>query len=352
MPSSVAVIGAGVAGAAAARALVEAGHLVRVFDKGRAPGGRTSTRRYDARQFDHACPMFDAQAAGFVRAVDAWVRSGACVPVEGGPPGTFTGSPAMGAIAAHLLRGLSVRCGIGSGGGGGGGVGGGGGGGGGGEVWRVSRDGPRWRLYDKQGSSFEPAFDAVVIATPPPQAAALLGFIPAIAERLRAVTMSSGWTLMAEFEGEPPALTGSPGGALSAGSSSVLQRILLDSAKRPGPARNAWVAHATEEWTREHLELEPERVEPLLLEALRDAVGDPIRDAAPTFVKAHRWRYARVVRPDPEACIWDPTRRFGVCGDGFTSTGPSPGFGTVEAAYMSGKALVDGALASLDPPPA
>jgi hypothetical protein len=50
---SVAILGAGIAGATAARRLADAGLKVRVFDKGRGVGGRMATRRIGAIQFDH-----------------------------------------------------------------------------------------------------------------------------------------------------------------------------------------------------------------------------------------------------------------------------------------------------------
>ena len=53
MTLDVAVIGAGMAGLAAARTLAAAGHAVQVFDKGRGIGGRLSTRRTDYGAFDH-----------------------------------------------------------------------------------------------------------------------------------------------------------------------------------------------------------------------------------------------------------------------------------------------------------
>ena len=54
----VAVVGAGMAGLSAARALVDAGRSVVVFDKGRGIGGRMATRRLGAAVFDHGAQYF------------------------------------------------------------------------------------------------------------------------------------------------------------------------------------------------------------------------------------------------------------------------------------------------------
>ncbi len=54
-----AIVGAGLAGAVIGSHLHEAGFHVRLFDKGRGPGGRLSTRRVPYRDcdigFDHGC---------------------------------------------------------------------------------------------------------------------------------------------------------------------------------------------------------------------------------------------------------------------------------------------------------
>jgi predicted NAD/FAD-dependent oxidoreductase len=59
-----AIIGAGMAGLACADALKEAGHNVALFDKGRGPGGRMSTRRMETPlgevAFDHGAQYFTA----------------------------------------------------------------------------------------------------------------------------------------------------------------------------------------------------------------------------------------------------------------------------------------------------
>ena len=46
-PPTIAIVGAGIAGLSCADRLRAAGWAVTLFDKGRAPGGRLSTRRLD-----------------------------------------------------------------------------------------------------------------------------------------------------------------------------------------------------------------------------------------------------------------------------------------------------------------
>ncbi len=53
----VAVVGAGLAGLAAARELDAAGHEVVIYEKSRGAGGRTSTRQSPHGRFDHGAPF-------------------------------------------------------------------------------------------------------------------------------------------------------------------------------------------------------------------------------------------------------------------------------------------------------
>ena len=78
--AKIAIIGAGLSGATAARGLADAGHCVRLFDKGRGPGGRMSTRRIDTAlgqvRLDHGAQFFTARGESFARQVKAWTDAG------------------------------------------------------------------------------------------------------------------------------------------------------------------------------------------------------------------------------------------------------------------------------------
>ena len=63
--SSIAVVGAGIAGIACARTLMQAGHRVTVFEKSAGAGGRMSTRRTEFGGFDHGAQYFTVRDARF-----------------------------------------------------------------------------------------------------------------------------------------------------------------------------------------------------------------------------------------------------------------------------------------------
>ncbi|MGT2487232.1 NAD(P)-binding protein [Methylobacterium oryzae CBMB20] len=102
----VAVLGAGIAGAAAARRLSESGLHVRVFDKGRGVGGRMATRRVGGMQFDHGAQFMRARGPAFAAELDRWAQRGIAVPWAGSD--RYVGLPGMTEPVRALLAGLPV----------------------------------------------------------------------------------------------------------------------------------------------------------------------------------------------------------------------------------------------------
>lgn len=316
-PLTVAVIGAGVAGAAAARALVDAGHAVTLFDKGREAGGRLSTRQAAGFQFDHGAPYFTVRDERFARWARAWWQER----VLGQWKGVIeheqrahahelvklVGTPGMSAVVRRLLGGLDVRFGV--------------------EVKGLTRDGTRWRLLDAAGGALG-EFDVAVVAVPAPQAAALVDPSSyALASRLREeVAVAPCWALMLGFE----QLTGveADGAFQSVGPLSFLVR---NSSKPERALENgeAFVLHASPEWSRSHLELPEAQAAAMLLDAFFATTG--VKRVEPAFLKAHRWRYARTERPLGVDCLWDAGLQLAVCGDWCLGA-------RVEDAFLSGSA--------------
>src|SRR4051794_8010847 len=75
-PKSCLVVGAGVAGLLAARALQRRGVRVVVVDRGGVPGGRLETRRLGPAVADSGAQFFTARDGRFRQLVEAWLRDG------------------------------------------------------------------------------------------------------------------------------------------------------------------------------------------------------------------------------------------------------------------------------------
>ncbi|MFM2341669.1 MAG: hypothetical protein RLZZ592_1322 [Pseudomonadota bacterium] len=320
----VAVIGAGIAGAMCARRLADAGARVTLHDKARGPGGRMSTRRHgdgaEARHLDHGATGFESHSLDLLPwlrqgAAQGWLQRWDAVRPEGTEPSRWVAVPGMNELVRRLLHGLPLQAGR--------------------AVVALHRDDAGWQLQlDGEAAPGPQRHDAVVLAMPPRQAAALLvPHQPDWAMQALQARMQPCWTLMAETD-EPPAWDFS----LARPAHGPLELLVRDDLK-PGrlrrPGRALWVAQARADWSGAHVDLPAEAVAARLLDALRAEVN-PGGDLRPHFATAHRWLYAR---PEPllcagPACWWEAGQGLGVCGDFL-------GGGTVELAALSGLDLAE-----------
>lgn len=313
---SVAVIGAGIAGLSCARALTDAGIAVTVFEKSRGTGGRMSTRRRDEAAWDHGAQYFTARDPEFRAQVDEWVRQGHAARWEprvavlgaGARPDTsesperFVGTPRMTSPAAHLAQGLAILTEH--------------------TVAQLERDAGAWRIVTTEHGPLGP-FDAIALANPAPQARRLLQPVsPALADSAASVTMQPCWAAMLRYE----SVISLPfdGAFIHEG---PLRWVARNSAKPGRTGAEAWVLHASAEWSLAHLEAGAEEAGPLLVEAFR-ALGAP----QPAEWSAHRWRFSLAGTPLGVDCLWDPDGRIGACGDWVLG-------GRVEGAWLGGRHL-------------
>ncbi|MCG8457320.1 MAG: FAD-dependent oxidoreductase [Holophagales bacterium] len=316
---AVLVVGSGLAGLACARTLHDAGLRVKVLDKGSGPGGRLASRRQDGLAFDYGAQYFTARDPRFRRLVDAWCHDDVAAPwggrvaiLESGqlvgerPGERFVGTPDLRSIACHLAEDLDVRQSA--------------------RVVSLERRGKRWRVDLADGESFSVGF--VALTAPAPQALDLLPREHAFAEPLARVELAPCHALMAAF-GEPLPLP-TPGFSAAFVRDSALAWIARDSSKPRREAGERWVLHTTPEWSRAHLEDEPEEAGRELLSALERALGAPLPRAA--WCRVHRWRYARVLRSLGRDRLFDPETGLGYAGDACLGS-------RVEDAYLSGIAL-------------
>ena len=72
----VAIVGAGLAGLAAAGDLLTEGKSVLLIDKSRGVGGRMATRRHGETRIDHGAQFFTARTERFQAIVDALIAQG------------------------------------------------------------------------------------------------------------------------------------------------------------------------------------------------------------------------------------------------------------------------------------
>ena len=320
----VAVVGAGPAGALCARTLHDHGLEVTLFDKGRGAGGRLSTRRADARRFDHGGSILEEVAGPLGRYARAWVEAGVLAPweapfieVAGGEARGRVGgkryvpAPAANALLKHLLADLDVRFGA--------------------RVVALRRDGDPVVVVLEDGA--EHAFDRVVVAVPAPQAVPLLeGVSPALGARMDAVRYAPQWVLMAGI----PVDSGKRWGGARFVEDPVLD-VVIRNQTRPGrPPGEQWVVQASPAWSREHLEASAEDVARLLWDELRARTDVPDAD----HLAAHRWRFSRVEQPVGEPCLVSADSRIGVCGDGVSGGGIGEALGS--GAALAGRVLALG----------
>jgi len=324
----IAVVGAGIAGLAAARRLVRAGRDVVVFDKARGVGGRTATRRREADAFDHGAQYFTCRSDDFAQQVDDWCRRGVAaswrVPIRNLAGGKllalkeqdtrYVGVPSMSALARDLASELSVECGQ--------------------RIDHIDGSAGRWNLISDSGANFE-GFDAIVVATPAPQAVSLLLPAPKLARLAAGIEMLPCHAVMVTFA-EPLNLY--LGGAFVA--DPTLAWVARNASKPGRPDGESWVLHSTPEWSALHLEDPADIVATALIAAFTDALGGL---ALPTLLAsaAHCWRFARTGKPLGTPYLWDPTAQLGVCGDWTHGS-------RVEDAFTSGELLARVMLGELD----
>ena len=323
----VAIVGAGLAGLACARALREAGVESRVFEKSRGVAGRMSTRRGDGWQCDHGAQYFTARDPAFRAEVGRWLDAGvaqrwrprlrafgpgAAVRVPDESLERFVGVPGMTAPARRLAEGLQLETSC--------------------TVDALAHGAGGWRLRSAERGWIDEAFEAVLLAVPAPQAAALLDrtveprphpqAVEGLAAVARAARMRACWALMLRYTA--PLDLDFDAAFVNEG---PLRWVARDAGKpgRPGP--ETWLLHAEAEWSEAHVGEAPERVAAPLIDAFVRLGG-----TAPSAWTAHRWRFADCAPPLDAGFDWRPEAGLGLCGDWLAG-------GKVEGAWRSGCAL-------------
>ncbi len=326
----VAVIGAGMAGVACARTLLQAGHRVTLIEISRGFGGRMATRRTEFGGFDHGAQYFTVRDSRFARALltaqdllKPWSVSTVRVldefgqVLESAPVPTephFVAVPGMSSLVHHWAQplvaperfgDLPARCLLNT------------------RVSRIERDAldpGKWQLRvlaGEDGQQVLGGFDQVALAIPHQQAADLLqtsGLGADWRAMLAGVEVAPCWTLMVAYPNAMQPGLGTLGPQWNA-ARSTHHRISWLARENSKPARERverWTVQASPAWSLRHLDDDEERVKAKLLKGFAEVTG--IR-ATPSHAVAHRWRFAQTQRALGQDFLYDKAQGIGLCGD-------------------------------------
>jgi renalase len=329
----VAIVGAGIAGLAAASVLTAAGRRVAVLEKSRGVGGRMATRRLGEAVCDHGAQQFavkgrafgnlvaEAEAAGLV---DSWCRLFPSAKTAAGPVtapldeaghARWRGVRGMTALPKHLAASLPEPVHTRT------------------RVTAISSQAGSVRLVDEAGGCLTAA--AAIVTAPVPQAIDLFkagGLVPpqvdsAVWELLDSITYEPCFSLMLVLD--RPSLLPLPGGLLV--ETGPVAWITDNQQKGISPLPSLTI-QARGDFSREHFEDDPAEVTRLLTaQAATWIDGDPATAVIDSSLQ--RWKFAF-----PETVLKTPLIPLSTsppvvcCGDAF-------GGGSVENAASSGLAV-------------
>jgi hypothetical protein len=328
----VAVIGAGLAGLRAAAVLADHGHRVTVYEREALPGGRLGGLIWKTESVDAGAQYFTARDPRFRRHVASWEAEGFVSRWDGAlaalkNPGDhrpvkntivrYVARPDMRQLAVHLAAGLNVRYGA--------------------KVERLVPESGGWRPALAAGGP-QGRCEAVLMATPPHQAQALLPDGSSLAAVTASVKMQSCWALMAVFD--QPLDLAFDGIFFNAGPLSWAAR----NASKPGRApQEIWMLHGARGWPHEAQSISADAVAAQMLAAFFEYTA--LSPVPPAHLQYRYWTAAAARNPLDQGCLWHQEERLGICGDWCARS-------RVEGAFLSGTAaagrlLADAAMLSI-----
>jgi predicted NAD/FAD-dependent oxidoreductase len=308
-----AVIGAGMAGIAVARTLMQAGHQVSVFEKSHGAGGRMATRNTPYGNFDHGVQYFTIRDPQFMKAITRvpgtpeicrpWSANAVRVldplgrvieaPLPLREP-HFVAAPGMNSLLRHWAQPLHEA-----------------------RALHLESQVQFLRRSAATGKSWDIVCSDGVAHTDFDQDMARVEVAPC-------------WTLMLAFPLAQPTLNHlGPQWNAARSTHHRVAWICRESSKPGRSSVERWTVQASAQWSQHHLEDDAQRVQDKLLKAFSELTG--IR-AEPGFAQTHLWRYAKTVQPLGKKHLWDPKLNLGVCGDWLLGH-------RVEDAFVSGLSL-------------
>ncbi|QEE45043.1 amine oxidoreductase [Rhizobium sp. WL3] len=301
MKTSIAIIGAGIAGITLARALAPSADVT-IFEKSRGLGGRMANRRREDFAFDHGAQYFTARSPAFrsvaedaVQAGHAgtWPRAVLTLTETGLAPDSrpaerrYIGLPGMSGFANGMAEGLHIRKEAAV------------------AALEPAKDG--WSVTDSEGQDLG-RFDVVISTAPAPQTIRLMPEAFSGHAAMKTVKLSGCFTLMIGLDASLDL-----GFEAARIEDDVLSWIAIEASKPGRPERMALTIHSRNDWAEANLERDRSEVQTEMLAALKRLLGYDFSNA--TWLDLHRWRYANVEKAVGEPFLFDDALGLGACGD-------------------------------------
>jgi len=305
-PAKIAVIGAGLAGIAAARRLTERGAKVVVFEKSRGYGGRCSSKKWEGQVIDHGAQYFTQLDSAFqdsvtracggrVKALRAPILTSSGDEWKGGPRYYHVAGNSL--LVRELAENLDVRIGT--------------------LIEGVNAEGSGWKVGDE-------IFDQILSTAPLPQTRKMAGLDMGISEYVSCLT------LLLLYEGDKLGKTkGVYAIADSAGSDLIWTACENHKETRVQPGKTALVAHASAAFSARFIEADPQSWSKKLRSLAEQRWRLPPEKFKLQY--AHRWRYARVTATSAAPQL---PQGWHFAGDALTES-------RVESAWLAGTAVAE-----------
>jgi hypothetical protein len=315
----IAIIGAGIAGLAAARILAE-NFEVTVFEKSRGLGGRLSTRYASRFEFDHGVQYFTAESASFVELVNhmqaegivnAWqgefveISNNKTFVLLSDQRTRYVGVPRMNVVGKYLARGLSVLLNQ--------------------RVTKLIRGHDFWQLEINQTTISE-QFDWALFAIPSEQAKSLLTEATPLLGRVSSVEMQGCYVLMLGCN-DTFVLPSWCGASIQ---NPMIQWISCNSSKPGRAPESTLVVLSNNQWAEDQINTDLQLVQSQLWTAAAQILD--LSSHQIDYMSVHHWRYANCIKPLQAFELLDRKNCLALCGDWTQGA-------KVEAAYLSGQAV-------------
>lgn len=347
MARRIAIIGAGLAGLAAALRLSEAGEEVTVFEKSRGLSGRAATRSKEGCRYDFAASYFKISGNEVARLVFETLPTDGLTRIVGdilpfdrhgviSPPETEghagarwnyrDGISTLGKLIV-AKGGFPVENGV--------------------RVTRLEHAGGRWHLESEDGRSHE-NYHLVLLTPPAPQTADLLessdlASLPreVVIAGLRRADYFRQFSVVLNYPGEV-ALPGGAYALINTDRDHDLAWVALENRKsnRIPPGQTLIVAQLSPFWSERHYDDAPASVIAHAADRLGSLLGIDLPD--PTWSDLQRWRYAHPrSAADPAALAGAASLGLYFAGDCLVGRGRVSE--TIETGFAAADAMLQGA---------